>query len=91
MAGGRSLSCTRPPRAVVRAKQPPRQGFTTFGEFYASRDLDGPSEGQTVASFTPGIRTWFSKNNSLMLGEDLPIGHRASFYRVLRLTYIFNF
>ena len=65
--------------------------FTTFAEFYASRDLDGPNEGQTVASFTPGIRTWFSKNNSLSLGEDLPLGHRANFYRVTRLTYILNF
>jgi hypothetical protein len=73
------------------ASSSPFGRFTTFGEFYASRDLDGPNTGQTVASFTPGIRTWFSKNNSLMLGEDLPLGHRANFYRVTRLTYIFNF
>jgi hypothetical protein len=75
----------------TEASDGPLGRFTTFGEFYASRDLDGPSTGQTVASFTPGIRTWFSKNNSLMLGEDLPLGHRASFYHVLRLTYILNF
>jgi len=75
----------------TEASNSPFGKFTTFAEFYATRDQDGPSQGQTVASFTPGIRTWFSKNNSLSLGEDLPLGHRANFYRVLRLTYIFNF
>jgi hypothetical protein len=73
------------------ASSSPFGRLTTFAEFYAGRDLDGPLEGQTVASVTPGIRTWFSKNNSLMLGEDLPLGHRANFYRATRLTYIFNF
>jgi hypothetical protein len=75
----------------TEASDGPFGKFTTFGEFFATRDLDGPAEGQTVASFTPGIRSWFSKNNSLSLGMDLPLGHRANFYRVLRLTYIFNF
>ncbi len=86
MAGDITLAKT-----WTEASDGPFGKFTTFAEFYANRDLDGPLEGQTVASVTPGIRTWFSKNNSLMLGEDLPLGHRAGFYRALRLTYIFNF
>lgn len=75
----------------TEASEGPFGKLTTFMEFSASHDLDGPNEGQTTAAFTPGIRTWFSKNNSMSLGEDLPLGHRANFYRVIRLTYIFNF
>ncbi|MFI5180965.1 MAG: hypothetical protein ACHQPI_06215 [Thermoanaerobaculia bacterium] len=65
--------------------------FTTFVEFFATRDLNGDSSGQTIASITPGIRTWFARKNSVTLGVDLPLGRPGSFYRVLRATYILNF
>ncbi len=65
--------------------------LTTFAEFYATHDLDGPNESHTVGSFTPGIRNWFSANNSVTLGVDLPLGQVGGFYRVVRFTYIFNF
>ncbi|HJU83422.1 MAG TPA: hypothetical protein VJ600_04360 [Holophagaceae bacterium] len=67
------------------------RNFTTFLEAYAGRDLDGPNGGQTVASLTPGLRTWFGRKHSLTLGEELPLGQAGAFYRVARLTYIYNF
>jgi hypothetical protein len=74
--------------------QPDTRGFrnfTTFAEVFATRDLDGPSEGHTVATITPGIRSWFAKGHSITLGEDFPLGARGATLRVLRLTYILNF
>jgi hypothetical protein len=67
------------------------RNFTTFVEFFATQDLDGPSKDHTIASFTPGLRSWFAKGHSITLGEDLPMGARGTFTRVLRLTYIMNF
>jgi hypothetical protein len=67
------------------------RNFTTFGEFTAVRDEDGPAKGHTFGTFTPGLRTWFLKGHSFTLGEDLPFGARGPSVRVLRLTYIFNF
>ena len=65
--------------------------FTTFVEVYATKDLNGKNSGQTIASVTPGIRTWFAKKNSITLGLDLPLWRPGSFYRVFRATYILNF
>lgn len=67
------------------------RNFTTFVEFFATRDLNGTSSGQTIASITPGIRTWFAPGNSITIGEDFPLGRPGNFYRVLRITYILNF
>lgn len=65
--------------------------FTTFVEAYATRDLDGSASGQTIASITPGIRTWFAPKHSITIGEDFPLGRPGNFTRVLRATYIMNF
>lgn len=70
---------------------PGLRNFTTFAELFFTKDLNGAVSGQTIASITPGIRTWFAKGNSITLGEDLPVGRRGNFYRVIRATYILNF
>jgi hypothetical protein len=67
------------------------RNFTTFVEFFATRDLDGFASGTTIASVTPGIRTWFAPKHSITIGEDFPLGRPGGFTRVLRVTYIMNF
>ena len=67
------------------------RNLTTFLEASAIRDLDGPASGRTVASLTPGVRSWFGRRHSITVGEDLPLGQRGGFYRVARLTYIYTF
>jgi hypothetical protein len=65
--------------------------FTTFLEFFAAHDINGPSEGHTALSLTPGIRFWFAHENSLTFGVDFPVNHPYPTGPVYRLTYILNF
>jgi hypothetical protein len=65
--------------------------FTTFLEFFAAHDINGPAEGHTALSLTPGVRFWFARENSLTLGVDFPVNHPYPNGPVYRLTYILNF
>ncbi len=65
--------------------------FTTFAEAFATTNLNGDKEGQTVFTITPGLRFWFARENSLILGVDLPVNDPHPFGNIVRATYILNF
>lgn len=65
--------------------------FTTFLEAYATTLLDGATAGKTTVSLTPGVRFWFTRQNSLTLGADFPVSHAPTYHTVFRATYIMNF
>jgi hypothetical protein len=65
--------------------------LTTFGEIFATTDLDGDRSGHTLFTATPGVRFWPARKNSLTFGADLPLNRPHPFSEVFRVSYILNF
>jgi hypothetical protein len=72
--------------------------LTLFVENYAQNDTDGAHVGRTLVTITPGVRfnlgktdLKMGKDNSILIGMDIPVSTYHPWDNLFRLTYIKNF
>ena len=73
--------------------------LTAFVENFYKTDLDGPHQGRSLITVTPGLRfnlgkcdrLVMGKDNSIIIGADIPVSEYHPWDTIYRLTYIKNF
>ena len=86
-------------KTLTRPDTPLIGNFTVFLENFYQTDLDGTTNGHTVATLTPGVRFNLGKvqgvklglDNWLMFGVDVPVAGPPPYDATYRFTYIKNF
>ncbi len=86
-------------KSILEPDTPLLGNLTLFVENFANSDLDGPHQGRTLVTVTPGVRfnlgkcdrLVMGKDNSILLGADIPVSEYHPWDMIFRFTYIKNF